>query len=236
MSDLVFGPNRSPVGRVSYPFIWTPRESQDGKGKPRYSASLILDRQDPIVQVIYDDCVAVAKEFFGSRWGGNPAGFKEHWPIKNRDIETKVQGDPAYGNVVLNASCSDKRAPRIMDRNNKPLLNQTEIYGGMIGAIHVQAMAYDQNGFKGVKLWLNGLTKVADAEKFGNGDFEPPVGEYAVPEYLKAKVVQPAYTQHQTAPAYTQSDADSMMMRAVSGSHHFPASRVVRDDVDGIPF
>ena len=114
-----------------------------------------------------------------------------------------------------------------MDRNNKPIQSQTEIYGGMIGAIHVQAMAYDQNGFKGVKLWLNGLTKVADAEKFGNGDFEPPVGEYAVPEYLKAKVIQPAYTQHQTAPAYTQSDADAMMMRAVSGSH---------DHVDGIPF
>jgi hypothetical protein len=36
MSDLVFGPNRSPVGRISYPFIWTPRESQDGKGKPSF--------------------------------------------------------------------------------------------------------------------------------------------------------------------------------------------------------
>ncbi len=239
MSDLVFGPHRSPVGRISYPYVWTPRESNDGKGKPRYSVSLILDPQDPMVKVIYDDCVAAAKEFFGSRWSGNHASFKEHWPIKNRDVETKIEGDPAFGKVVLSASVnvSGKPAPRLLDRNNKPIQNQTEIYGGMIGAIHVQAFPYETKGdgnnnlkIKGVKLWLNGLTKVADAAKFGNSDFEPPAIEYAVPEYLRSEVIQPAYVQHQTAPVYTQSDADSMMMRAVSGSHQNPSARVTRDD------
>ena len=69
-------------------------------------------------------------------------------------------------------------------------MDEEEIYGGAIGILWVQPIAYDMDGIKGVKLALEGVQKLADGEPFQKrwNPAEACSAVSEVPEYLKGRV------------------------------------------------
>lgn len=116
--------------RLSYANIWEPKQV-NGTGDPKYSCCLLIPKSDTktvqrlqaMIERIKKDPVALAK------WGGKlppEKSFKS--PLRDGDEE---KDDENYaGCYFINANASEKRHPRIIDRQCNDVLDQDEVYSG----------------------------------------------------------------------------------------------------------
>jgi hypothetical protein len=179
----------TPAGLLSYPKVFKPEESPMNPGKPKFSCAILVPKQGADITTIVNECRKVAAALFGDKFSGKLAQFGDKQPIKDGDL--RENGDPANGHWILSANATPRRKPWILDRNNKPLDDEDEIYGGAIGLLWVQPVAYDMDGIKGVKLSLEGVQKIADGEPFVKrwNPLESCTTLPQVPAYLQSKVV-----------------------------------------------
>jgi hypothetical protein len=66
-------------------------------------------------------------------------------------------------------NCSSKRRPEIVGIDRQPILDESEIYSGMIGYVSINLFAYSQNKSKGIGVGLNNVMRTADGVRFGGG-------------------------------------------------------------------
>ena len=126
---------------------------------------------------------------------------------------------------MVSASTGEDRKPMAVDRNGRPITDQTAIYGGAIGMMLVVPASYQVGKSFGITLFLSAVMKIADGESFGgqtnfNALTDLPAS-VEVAAHLKGRATMRAAQpepQRQTAAAFDQSDADAMMLRALNAS------------------
>jgi hypothetical protein len=179
----------TPAGLLSYPKIFKPEASTlNPSAPPKYSCSILIPKNGPSIDNLVNECKKVAAELFGNRFTGRLNQFGDKQPIKDGD--NKGENDPAFGHWIFNANTGTRRKPWVFDRFNKPITDEEEIYGGAIGILWVQPIAYDMDGIKGVKLALEGVQKLADGDPFQKrwNPAEACTTVADVPDYLKGRV------------------------------------------------
>lgn len=108
--------------RFSYANVWEPKSINGGDEK--YSVSLIIPKADTKTVNEVKAAIEAAKQEGKAKFGGRvPANLKT--PLRDGDIDRP--DDEAYKNsYFINANSKDK--PQIVDKNVKPILDQSEVY------------------------------------------------------------------------------------------------------------
>lgn len=222
----------TPVGVLSYPKVWEPVLNTMSK-KMEYQCSLLVPKQGADLSALVGESMRVVKILFGERYKKLSDFGPERCPLKDGDL--KPEGDPANGHWILPASKGEKRAPFVVDKNGRPIGDRDEIYGGAIGLMWVQPMAYDSPFGKGVKFMLEGIYKLADGEPFGSQSFDPVASGYKAPElpdYVRDRL-KPGRPnlgqQYQPAAAPARTSADQALINELKSG--FGAVPVSGDDI-----
>ncbi len=168
----------TPVGKLSFPSLFTARPPMDGKGDPRYEATLIITPDFQKTQAfknLQQAVVECAKGKFGTKWKSIKMPFK-------KGSEVTWNG-PDDDDLIIKAW--SKQKPGLQHKKGGvpvPLEDETDIYPGAWVRLDVTPFAYDNSGNKGVSFALNNVNKIQDgsridgrksaAEAFADGETE----------------------------------------------------------------
>ncbi len=155
-----------PETRWSYANVWDPK-SIDG-GKPKYSISLIVSKDDIETVEAIKKAIQAAYEEGAAKLKGNGKTVPPLSAIKNplRDGDIEKPDDEAYANAYfINANSAS--APGIVDENVQPIINRSEVYSGVYGRASINFYAFNVNGNRGIACGLNNLQKMRDGEPLG---------------------------------------------------------------------
>ena len=152
--------------RWSYANVWDPK-AIDG-GKPKYSVSLIIPKDDEVTVNKIKAAIQAAYEEGQSKLKGNgksvPALSVLKTPLRDGDAERP--DDEAYADsYFINANSGT--APGIVDADRQPILDRSEVYSGVYGRASINFYAFNSNGNKGIACGLNNLQKIKDGESLG---------------------------------------------------------------------
>lgn len=147
--------------RLSYAHIFEPHAMEGNE--PKYSVSVIIDKNDKETLKAIKEAVNQAKEDGKGKWGGKvPPTLKT--PLRDGDEERP--DDEAYkGCYFLNASSKNK--PGVVDKDVHPILDATEVYSGCYARLTLNFYAYNASGNKGVAAGLGNIQKLKDGEPLG---------------------------------------------------------------------
>ena len=155
-----------PETRWSYANVWDPK-SIDG-GKPKYSISLIVSKDDIETVEAIKKAIQAAYEEGAAKLKGNGKTVPPLSAIKKplRDGDIEKPDDEAYANAYfINANSAS--APGIVDENVQPIINRSEVYSGVYGRASINFYAFNVNGNRGIACGLNNLQKMRDGEPLG---------------------------------------------------------------------
>ena len=173
LSHVVTGTVRLSYCNLTKPF------ARDGQ-EPKYSTTILVPKTDTdTMQRIYAAMEVAKQEGAQKIWGGMPPSVAT--PVHDGDGARPSDGQPfgaeCKGHFVLTAS--SKNRPELVDANMNPIINENEVYGGMLARVSFDFFPYANSGRKGVGCGLGNVMKIADAEPFGNrttaaSDFSTP--------------------------------------------------------------
>lgn len=148
--------------RLSYANVWEAKSINGGD--PKYSVSLIIDKNDKEAIKVINEAVDLAiKEGIGKFGGKVPNKAALKLPLRDGDAEKE---DEAYeGCYFMNAN--SKMAPQIVDSKRHQITNQTEVYSGCYASVTVSFYAFNVNGNRGVACSLGNIMKLRDGESLG---------------------------------------------------------------------
>ena len=152
--------------RWSYANVWDPK-SIDG-GKPKYSVSLIIPKDDTASVNKIKAAIQAAYEEGQSKLKGNGKTVPPLSAIKNplRDGDLEKPDDEAYaGCYFVNANSAT--APGVVDADRQPIIERSEVYSGVYGRASINFYAFNVNGNRGIACGLNNLQKIRDGEPLG---------------------------------------------------------------------
>ena len=152
--------------RWSYANVWDPK-AIDG-GKPKYSVSLIIPKDDTATIDKIKAAIQAAYEEGQSKLKGNGKSVPPLAAIKNplRDGDIEKPDDEAYaGCYFVNANSST--APGVVDADRQPIIERSEVYSGVYGRASINFYAFNVNGNRGIACGLNNLQKIRDGEPLG---------------------------------------------------------------------
>lgn len=153
----------SPIGRLSFPYVFTPRPAMEAGKEDQYECGVILPA-DTDLSDLKAAIAAVAK----AKWSKMPPNLRS--PIRDGAEKPDVAG---LGEGVVYMTARALRRPSVVDANVIGISDAEEIYGGCYGRIHCSVYAYDRNGNRGVTLGLLSIQKTADGEAFGIAPVDP---------------------------------------------------------------
>ncbi len=82
---------------------------------------------------------------------------KDGWPVRDGDM---VEWDGFEGQVFIRAT--SQFMPGVVNAKLQPILDKSEVYGGLICRAQVNCFAYDNAGNKGVSFGVNNLQILKD--------------------------------------------------------------------------
>lgn len=160
MADAVM----TPVFRVSYPNVFTPRKN-DLNGKDEYSLVALFKKGEDLTKLRAAATAAIVK-----KWGEN----KNKWPKKMRSpfrdqAEREKENDDGqmvmpegYEKGAFFLNLKSTRKPGCINQKNEPIIDGEEFYAGCWARATVVAFAYDNKGNQGVSFGLNNVQKYRD--------------------------------------------------------------------------
>lgn len=208
--------------RFSYVNLLKPRASMQG-GEEKYSVTILLPKSDVATKQRIDAAIEAAKQVGKSKsWNGVIPPMVSI-PVHDGDGVKPSDGMPfgeeCKGHWVFSASTKVDQPPVIVDINQNPIINPTEIYSGMYGRIAVNFGPYSNAGKKGIGCYISkNVQKTRDGEPLGasapdaasdfGGAPQQPFGQpnpYQQNPYGQPQTQQPMYGQ--PAPSYGQQPA-----------------------------
>jgi hypothetical protein len=143
--------------------VFTPDE------KGSYSIMLLIDKKDKETLAAINGTVEKFKADpkAVSIWGSKfLASFKS--PLRDGDTERDTEKYPEYkGHYFLNANTYNK--PSVVDSKMNDIIDKSELYPGCFGRVSMIPAAFNVDGNKGIKFYLNNVQKLADGPAFGAG-------------------------------------------------------------------
>lgn len=150
--------------RISYAHIWEPH-SIEGEDKKKFSASLIVSKNDKAQIKAINAAIEAAKEMGKtnkSKWKGKiPANLR----ISFRDGDVDRPEDEAYENAYFINANSNTR-PGVVNKKLEPIMDQDEVYSGCFAAVSITFYPYDTPK-SGIAAGLNHIMKLKDGEPLG---------------------------------------------------------------------
>ena len=152
------------TGKVRLSFtknVFTPDE------KNSYSIMILIDKKDKetlakingAIEKFKTDPKAVT--IWGSKF---LASFKT--PLRDGDTDRDTEKYPEYkGNYFVNANTYNK--PSVVDAKMNDIIDKSELYSGCYGRVSIMPSAYNVDGNKGIKFYLNNVQKLAEVEPLG---------------------------------------------------------------------
>ncbi len=167
----------TPVVRLSFPRLFTPRAYQnDEKTAKYYSCDLIFDKAqlDEKYEGKKTQTVSVREainnaivDYWGTDKKKYPATLVR--PIKKGDESINKQTEEPNagyaGKFYISCKTGEKMPPKVVDLTGRAL-EEKDVYGGCFVRACLVANAYGV-GTKGVTFYLNQIMKVKDGEPFG---------------------------------------------------------------------
>lgn len=150
---------------LSFPHLFK-ASSFDGNQEAKFSASFLMEKDDPQVATIGKAMLSVAE----GKWGEKaPAIYKEiraKGSLCLRDGDTKASTAGYEGRMFLNAS--SKGRPTLVDSNRAPLAEEDgKLYGGAIVNAIIDLWCKDNGYGKRVCAELKGVQFVRHGQAFG---------------------------------------------------------------------
>ena len=159
-SEIIRKRVTSPLARLSYPYLFTPKRGKDDDPDKFCTALLFEEGVDlrPMKQVAMD----VAK----SRWPEAPnlirAG-KLRWPFRDEAEDVSEKGYPE-GSTFMNVSSGDNQ-PGVVDAALTVVTDPNQAYAGRYVFVTLTAYTYDVKGNRGVTFGLNNVQLLQHGER-----------------------------------------------------------------------
>lgn len=151
----------TPVARVSFPNLFTPRaQKNQPDGKKKYSVALLF-KKDEDLTILKKAAAAVLADKFGAD--------REKWPKKLK-LPFLDQGEQEYEGYEKGCQfirCNSDQKPGVVNGRNEPISDESTVYPGCYGRATVRAFYYDNSGNKGVSFGLQNFQKTGDGEPLG---------------------------------------------------------------------
>lgn len=158
----------TPVGTLSYPHLHAPQLPRDGKGKAKYSATIVFAPGTDL-SALEKAAIAAAE----AKWPGKSAEMLRIGSLRSPFRKDALAKGYPDGSVFINIRT--EQAPGIVysykaTGSDKPAVMpqekiREEMYPGAQVRASIAAFAYDSNGNKGISFALNNMQKVADGER-----------------------------------------------------------------------
>jgi len=171
----MYNPKPTPVVltnvRLSYLHIMKPY-AHDPSQEPKSSCTILLPKTDVAGRAKIDAAIAAAKQQGATgKWNGVvppiiPTPLHDGDGVKQ---DGTAFGPECKGMWVFTASSNQESPVEVVDRNNNKILDQTQIYSGIIANVFVQFFPYAYQGKKGIGCGLGPVQKVADGERLSGG-------------------------------------------------------------------
>jgi hypothetical protein len=157
----LFEPRPDPKGNLSYGMVLCFPSDTDLKEMAVVAARAMVTKwTDPEVRTAVKAWLAAGDYTDNDIKVGK---VKYHMPFRDAD-EYSDYGEPfESGKVFVN--CKTNNRPGLVNENAKPILDQEQVYGGMLGRASVYAWAYDTNGNRGVTFLLNNVQKTGKGKR-----------------------------------------------------------------------
>ena len=214
-NQMTTGKVRASYAHLDKPFI----RNQGEAGK--YQITILMPKSDIDAKARLDAAYQVAvQKGITDKWNGvQPPVIA--CPIYDGD-GVRPNGEPfgpeCKGHWVFTASSSNP-VP-VVDANQNPIINSTEVYSGCYVRVCVSFFPYNSNGKRGIGCGLEAVQKLEDGEPLGGGVTvadafgapAPAAPAQAYPQAAPAFPQQPVapvqtYPQQPVAPAYPQQPA-----------------------------
>lgn len=141
--------------------------------KDSYSLMFLIPKSDKAtVDAIKKSVEAYKKDPKAeAKWGSKfLASMKT--PLRDGDTERDTDKSPEFkGHYFINANTYTK--PAVVDAKMQPVIDPSDIYSGCYGRISVVPAAFNTDGNKGIKFYLNNVQKLAEGERLGGGASNP---------------------------------------------------------------
>jgi hypothetical protein len=153
--------------RLSYVNLFQPRAAQQG-GEPKYSVTILLPKSDVATyQRIQAAIQAAYEQGVQSKWNDARPPLKT--TIHDGD-GVRPSGEPfgseCRGHWVFTAS--SKQKPEVVDANLNPIIDQSKVYSGVYGRVHINFFPYSQRGNRGIAAGLGPVQILRDGEPLGS--------------------------------------------------------------------
>lgn len=186
----------TPESIFSYFKLWTATPFEAGDA-PKFSISLVFPKTTDLsqMQAAYDSVLHA--DFDGALpYGAKAGGFL--------DGAVRYPQDPWYADKwILSCSQTEDRPPKILDEQNNPIMDKSQMYSGVIGRALISFYGY-QGGSKGIGCSIHGVMKIRDGENMGGGSVDAAAAFAAAGVAPAPSAAIPAQA---TAPVVTQAPA-----------------------------
>lgn len=156
-TKVVFGPVR-----LSFPSLFAKKKFDGDTGDGKYMVTALIPKEEKeTVDAIRGAINAAKKAGVSGKWNG-----KTPKDLTLPLIDGDTYDDEFYTDYYTIKAKSNNR-PTVIDRNNQPIADEEEIYGGVWAYLSVSFFPYNAAGNKGVGAALNAVQKFKDDEPFG---------------------------------------------------------------------
>jgi len=171
----------TPVGRLSYAYVFKPRKKENESDRDVYDCTLILEspkNMAPDELERYKRLKQLVDATKEKKWPNSktlvtsPFRHGMSKPIildgYNPPKPLPLENNPEYIDKIVIKGVSYGRKPKVKDEFNQPLLDPDQLYSGCYGRLWLTAFAYDKPS-RGISFGLQGVMKVTDGEPLGGG-------------------------------------------------------------------
>lgn len=150
----------SPAGIATFLYVFDPREPRKGsKGKAKYQVMMVFDKKADL-----SDLEQQIEDFAIEKAGPKAAQLIERGKINTpiRDALEYEEYGPPFVRGSRMVSFKTSSAPGIVDESASPIMDRDEVFPGMKARVSYGLYWYDEDGNKGVGLFLNNLQKLGE--------------------------------------------------------------------------
>lgn len=171
----------SPVGTFSFPHVFTPNVDSES-GRKTYEVTIGFTPEEQATPAFKEFAAKLQAMLFTT--AGLKLGTTDVETIRNAfasgELRNPLRRDKPEkkgfvpGTVYFTArKNAEVGKPGVADANLQPILDASEIYGGVKGRISFTTFWYERKGNAGVSFGLSNVQKAADGERLGGGGSKP---------------------------------------------------------------